>query len=93
MQIKYVVLCYVQYFGYEPVLRRVEEFTYVPGYEQIEKILAITELDDSNHMKDRPYPAKEIIPHYPITKIPQRTIYSVVEKRFYKERDYDKSNI
>jgi hypothetical protein len=84
MRIKYVVLCYVQHWGYSPSLRKEIEFTEEPTNEQIEKALSEIQLGKYDYETD--YSSGAVLPDYRMPKKCRvRRIYAVVEKRLYRE--------
>lgn len=84
MLIKYIVLCYVQHWGYDPYIRKEVEFLNEPTHEQIEKTLSEVELYDSDYEID--YNSGARLPDDMMPKKSKiRGIYAVVEKRYYKD--------
>jgi hypothetical protein len=84
MQIKYIVLCYVEHWSPGRFLRNEVEFQVEPSHEQIEEALNNVQIFDSDYenyickgdvLKDLVMREKSKI----------KSIYAVVEKRFYKE--------
>ena len=85
MQIKHVVLCYVQHKYGNPTLRKEVEFPDEPTYKQIEEVLSNVELSKSIDT-EIDYASGAVLPDY---RMPRKSkvlrIYATVEKRFYKE--------
>jgi hypothetical protein len=89
MTIKYVVVCYVQHYGFESVVRRQVEFLQEPTDEQVEEVLnSVKKLWDSDYSID--YSSGAVLPDYAMPrKCNVKRIYAVVEKRFIEEVEHD----
>jgi hypothetical protein len=84
MQVKYIVIGYVQHWGHEPVVRAEKEFLQEPTYAEIKQLLDTIELYKSDYEID--YSTGAVLPDY---RMPRKSkvqrIFAVVEKRYYRE--------
>jgi repressor of nif and glnA expression len=85
MQIKYVVLCYVEHIRKAGrSLREEVEFQVEPTHEQIEEVLDNVAIYATDYETD--YTSGAVLPDYAMPKKSKiKSIYAVVEQRFYKE--------
>ena len=85
MQIKYVVLCYVEHHGSPGrFLRNEVEFQCEPSHEQIEEALNNVQIFDSDY--DNYICKGDILKGLEIREgCKIKSIYAVVEQRFYRE--------
>jgi hypothetical protein len=84
MQIKYAVLCYVEHWCPGRFLRNEVEFLVEPSHEQIEEALNNVQIFPSDYEN---YICKgDILKDLEIReKCKIKSIYAVVEQRFYRE--------
>jgi hypothetical protein len=83
MQIKYAVLCYIQYWGCNPYVKEEVELPNEPTHEQIKEALSKIMLYDSDFEID--YSTGAVLPDYAMPrKSKVQRVYAIVEKRYYE---------